>query len=223
MIADDTSQTGAPEGRPHPELVLASASPRRAVLLRENGYTFRISPAVHGEPDLSRAPLSPVQMAEACSYFKARSTAQGYRAGLIVAADTIVARHGSVFGKARDVEHAGEILGSLAGTTHDVITGVTLLSMPDLRRRISHAVTQVTMRRPSDAEMAAYLHGGAWEGKAGAYGIQDESDPFVERIVGSFSNVVGLPMELLIEMLASFTEYGPRPEAHGPRSDAEDP
>jgi len=89
----------------------------------------------------------------------------------------------------------------LAGTTHQVVTGVTLLDAQTARRLISHDVTTVTMRDVGSIALERYLAGGAWEGKAGAYGIQDHGDAFIERIDGSFTNVVGLPMELLTSML----------------------
>ena len=190
-----------PGDRPGPRLILASASPRRAALLRESGYPFSVSPAPHAEPDLCCASLQPAYLVEALSYFKARSAAQCHTDGIILAADTVAANREVVFGKARDAVHARQILTALAGPTHEVITGVTLLSVADSRRRIAHAVTRVTMRRLSAAQMDAYVDSEAWRGKAGAYGIQDANDPFVERIAGSFSNVVGMPMELLAALV----------------------
>ena len=116
--------------------------------------------------------------------------------------DTIAALDGCVFGKPADRADAKHILNRLAGTTHEVITGVTLLDAVTGTRQIEHDVTRVTMKALSDDEIEAYLDTGAWEGKAGAYGIQDKGDAFVTRIEGSFSNVVGFPMELISAMLA---------------------
>jgi septum formation protein len=123
-------------------------------------------------------------------------------AGLILAGDTIVSLSGRVFGKPLDREDARSILFALAGTTHHVITGVTLLDASSGDRLVRCDTTAVTMRPISDGELEAYLDTGVWQGKAGAYGIQDRGDPFVERIDGSFTNVVGLPMELVTRMLA---------------------
>lgn len=185
-------------------LILASESPRRAELLRQNGHTFEVYPPPFTEPDPHSPCLSPEQEAEALSYFKARSVAQAVREGLVLAADTLVAYAGHIFGKPADADDARGILQTLTGTTHEVITGVTLLDATSRIRLIRHDVTRITMRPMPPAAMDRYIASRAWEGKAGAYGIQDHGDAFVERIDGSFSNVVGLPMELLGRMLAEF-------------------
>lgn len=186
------------------ELILASVSPRRAELLHGAGYRFQVIAPPLPEPEPSTAELAPEQEAEALSYFKARAVAGGLAEGLVLGADTIVAYESRIFGKPRDRADAERILSTLMGTTHRVITGVTLLDAATERRSIEHEVTEVTMRRLTQAELDDYLASQAWEGKAGAYGIQDENDPFVESIRGSFSNVVGLPLELLAKMLASW-------------------
>jgi septum formation protein len=185
-------------------LILASQSPRRAELLREAGIAVDVVPPKYGEPDPERWTHTPIELAEAISYFKAAGVGQDYPERVILGADTTVAAGDRIFGKAENVEHARRILSALMGTTHQVITGVTLLVAGDMRRLISHDVTQVTMRRLSPVELDTYLAGGQWEGKAGAYGIQDQDDPFVQRIDGSFSNVVGLPIELTLRMLRQF-------------------
>ena len=184
-------------------LYLASMSLARAKLLRDHGYEFQVvTPSVDEAVEMeSNAPA--IQLAEALSYFKARSVCADIAQGWILAADTVAVLGKRVFGKPLDRADAGKTLSSLAGTTHEVITGVTLLDAATLRRSIRHDVTQVTMHPLSKEQIDTYLDTGLWEGKAGAYGIQDESDPFVERIDGSFSNVVGLPMELLEEMIAA--------------------
>lgn len=194
------------ETQTNPDLILASGSPRRAELLREAGYRFRTVVPVIPEPDATRGEVSPAEEAEALSYFKAREVAGAIPSGLVLGADTLVAHECRIFGKPQDRADAEWILSLLMGTTHEVITGVTVLSATDGRRAIEHDVTRVTMRRLTATELADYLDSGAWQGKAGAYGIQDENDPFVERIDGSFSNVVGLPLELLRDMLARWSQ-----------------
>jgi septum formation protein len=190
------------------ELVLASASPRRAELLRTAGYTFKIIEPPIPEPQTPRPGVAPAQEAEALSYFKARAVAALVRQGLIVAADTVVALGTEVFGKPVDEADARRILSTLMGTTHEVITGVTVLDAADEGRAIAHDSTRVTMRRLTPGEIDAYLATGAWRGKAGAYGIQDRDDPFVVAYTGSFTNVIGLPLELLERMLK---EWPPTP------------
>jgi len=145
-----------------------------------------------------------VERAEASSEFKARSVAKLVAVGWILAADTIASLGGLVFGKPVDRDDARRILQSLSGTTHQVITGVTLLDASNGATVTHHDSTAVTIRRLSEREIEDYLDSGAWEGKAGAYGIQDKGDAFVETIDGSFTNVVGLPMELVERMLDDF-------------------
>ncbi|UCE61357.1 MAG: septum formation protein Maf [Phycisphaerales bacterium] len=187
-----------------PRLILASQSPRRASLLTEYGYEFEVVPPLLHEPRQKAGGLSPAQIAEAISYFKARSVAERIRRGIILGADTIVSLGHELFGKPADRAHARRTLQTLAGTTHQVITGVTLFDAGAGFRMINHAQTSVTMRPLTPKEIDAYLDTGAWEGKAGAYGIQDLGDAFVTRVEGSFTNVVGLPMELIGQLFCRF-------------------
>ncbi len=186
-------------------LILASASPRRAELLREHGYDFTVVESPLIEPAEFTDDVSPVERAESSSYFKAKSVVGIVEDAWILAADTIATVDGRVFGKPADRSDARTILQSLSGTTHQVITGVTLLDASNGARLIRHDSTDVVMRELSAAEIEDYLDSNAWEGKAGAYGIQDKGDAFVERIEGSFTNVVGLPMELVAQMLDEFS------------------
>lgn len=188
-------------------LFLASTSPRRRELLLEAGFDFSVIAPTIDEPALDRNDVLPPQLAESISYFKASSATSNLIDGVILAADTIVAGELRVFGKPTDRDDAREILRSLAGTTHRVITGVTLLKLPAGPRLITHDETRVRMRPMSEVEIESYLDSGEWRGKAGAYGIQDAHDAFVECVDGSFSNVVGLPMELVVRELARFGIY----------------
>ena len=113
-------------------------------------------------------------------------------------------------GKPANVAEAGSMLSSLSGTRHVVITGVAILA-PGGVRIIAAETTYVTMRKMTEAEIEGYIASGEWDGKAGAYAIQETADRFVEKLEGSFSNVVGLPMELVGRML---DEIRARPEAH---------
>ena len=189
-----------------PRLILASASPRRAELLREHGYDFTVIASPLAEPVGFAEEISPVERAQSSSYFKAKGVAERVAEGWVLAADTIAALGDHVFGKPVDRDDARSILQSLSDTTHQVITGVTLLDASSGIRLIRHDSTHVTMRRLRELEIEDYLDSGAWEGKAGAYGIQDKGDAFVERIAGSFTNVVGLPMELVAAMLDEFAQ-----------------
>ncbi len=162
------------------------------------------------EPQQLGSTMTPAALAAALSAFKAKAVAQDVSEGLILAADTVAAIGERVFGKPADRADARRILTQLAGSSHQVITGVTLLDAATGKRDTRTETTVVVMRRLSEAELEGYLDSGAWEGKAGAYGIQDHGDAFVERIEGSFTNVVGLPMELLAEMLTSWLDGAAR-------------
>lgn len=196
-------------------LILASASPRRAQLLREYGYQFSIMEPPIVEPDRFSPDVSPARRAEALSFLKASSVVGVVATGIILSGDTVVALGSEVFGKPTDRDDARRILRSLCGTMHHVLTGVTLLDAATSRRHIKHDSTAVTMKPMTDDQLEAYLDTDAWRGKAGAYGIQDHGDRFVTRVEGSFTNVVGLPMELTCRLLS---QWGlPRPEAgHDP-------
>ncbi|GMV98508.1 MAG: Maf-like protein [Phycisphaerae bacterium] len=193
-----------PELHGRKAIVLASQSPRRAELLRAAGIAFEVAAPRFEEPDIEATHVSPWKLAESLSYFKARSVADAYPDRIVLGADTVVAVGQRVFGKPVDADDARRILAALLGTTQEVITGVTLYRAADERRLIRHAVTRVTMRAMTPDELDAYIAGGDWAGKAGAYGLQGEADRFVTRLEGSRSNVVGLPVELVRQMLAEF-------------------
>ncbi|NLF32529.1 MAG: septum formation protein Maf [Planctomycetes bacterium] len=185
-----------------PTFVLASRSPRRRQLLLEAGYRFTVIAPPLAEPPTVPAAVAPSQHAESLAYFKARSVVERYRPTLpVLGADTVVALGDRLFGKPADAADARRILAALSGTRHEVITGVALID-PDGCRLIASDVTHVRMRPMGRDELEAYIASGLWEGKAGAYGIQDRDDPVVERIEGSFSNVVGLPLEQLPGLFA---------------------
>ncbi len=185
-------------------IILASQSPRRSALLAEAGIAFEAVSPKFDEPPTVALHESPAAFAESVSYYKAASVADEYPDRVILGADTVVAIGNQMYGKPVDVEDARRILTELLGATQEVITGVTLFWPARDRRLICHDVTYVTMRAMSARELDEYLAGGDWEGKAGAYGIQGEADRFVERCEGSYSNVVGLPVELVQRMIQSF-------------------
>jgi septum formation protein len=178
-------------------------------LLRHAGIAFEAVTPVGPEPDMNTWSFAPEEFAESAAYQKACSVADRFHDRIILGADTVVALDGRIYGKPADREDARRILSALAGVTQDVITGVTILHPVGGKRLIEHDVTRVTMRPMSAEEIEAYLDSGEWEGKAGAYGIQGTADRFVEKVEGSFSNVVGLPVERVIRMLA---EFGVRPQ-----------
>jgi septum formation protein len=186
-----------------PRLILASASPRRRELLLQAGYEFEVHPPEIDEDDYPPQTL-PADIAQRLAQLKAQALADRFYNDVILAADTVVAFGDVSLGKPTDAEHALSMLELLSGTTHVVITGVTVIR-PATRFSISTRVmSSVRMRPLTEKEIARYVDTGDWQGKAGGYGIQDQrTDPFVTRIAGSQSNIVGLPMEAARELLSS--------------------
>lgn len=186
---------------PLSRLLLASASPQRRVLLAQLLPDFDVEASPLPEPQLRSAATPPRSWAVALAYFKARAVAARNPGRWVLGADTVVACAGRLLGKPRDLADARAMLESQARTVSEVITGVCLLRRNALqRRRSAAALTRVWMRDDADLR-EAYLRSGDWDGKAGAYGIQTVGDRLVSRLEGSFSNVVGLPLELLRPML----------------------
>lgn len=181
--------------------ILASSSPQRRRLLSEMGLTFDVVPSGFVEPTDRPDASNPTEWAESLAYFKARAVAEENPDRWVLGADTIVVVASEILGKPRDREDARRMLELQARSASDVITGVALVRAGRVARRIlDHDVTRVWMHDLPD-ERAAYLASGDWRDKAGAYGIQTVGDRLVARIEGSFSNVVGLPTELLERML----------------------
>jgi septum formation protein len=200
------------------DLILASASPRRRELLRTVVPAFEVRVCPYAEPGAKPENVSPRGWAEALAYFKARAVAEANPGRLVLGADTIVTCDGHLLGKPHDLADARRMLMLQAGRRCDVITGVCLVCMEEVARRLLAADATAVWMRDAPAEIEAYLLSGAWAGKAGAYGIQDRGDRLVERIGGSFANVVGLPVELVGQMLDRFrgAETDRQPNFRGP-------
>ncbi len=182
-----------------PRLILASASPRRADLLRELGVEFEVLPgqAEELQPDY----LTPREICQINAHRKARSIARKQPDSLVLGADTIVCLEDVIFGKPAGFAEAEEMLLKLQGQTHRVITGVCLLQARFHRQRCFAVTTMVTFRQLNLAQIRSYFAKVDPLDKAGAYGIQERGDELVASINGSFSNVVGLPLERLREEL----------------------
>ena len=182
-------------------LLLASASPRRHDLLREAGIAFEVVSVHVTELGAASAPgLTPAQLAEANAQLKARAATAG---DWVLGADTVVGLKGRIFGKPGSLDEAREFLRALSGCTHEVITGCALVG-PEGREVVFHEITRVTFRALADATIARYLAVVPVLDKAGAYGLQEKGEWLVERVEGSPSNVIGLPMEKLLPVLRKF-------------------
>jgi septum formation protein len=182
-----------------PELVLASASPRRIELLALIGITpDRIDPA-----DIDETPLkdeTPPRLAARLARTKAAAVAGRSPGAVVVAADTVVAVGRRLLEKPADATEAEKFLRLLSGRNHRVFTGVAVATGDDVRHRVVE--TRVSFKRLSDAETAHYVAGGDWRGKAGGYGIQGPAAAFVLRIIGSHPAVMGLPLPETVNLLA---------------------
>lgn len=181
-------------------LVLASRSPRRAQLLKEAGYVFKIVPASDAAEDAKRPAESPLDYVRRLALQKAEDVASKIESGRVIACDTIVVCRGEILEKPLDIDDARRMHLMLRGERHEVISGLCAIDVPGGRAAVDHAVTVLEMSARSDEEIENYLTTRAWEGKAGGFGYQDGLD-WVKVVEGSESNVVGLPMELLAEML----------------------
>ena len=183
-----------------PEIILASSSPRRRQLLREDGIEFMAVDPPVCEPAGNVGNLPPGQLAEAMAYFKARSESDMFPDSIVLGADTVVSSgRGRIMGKASDSGHARQMLHELSGTRHAVITALAMLH-PRKKRMIASQTTYVTMKPLTSEQIDNYLTSGQWRDKAGAYAIQRIPDDFIDSIEGSFTNVVGLPLELVRRM-----------------------
>ena len=178
-----------------PALILASSSPRRSELLREMGVPFTV---VRSQvPEVAPEHLSPVETAEINAYRKARATAKKHPDSVVLGADTVVSLGTTVFGKPTDMADAEQMLAKLQGRTHQVITGVCLIYLRGHRQKLFAVSTAVTFRKLHIGQIRRYLSKIFPFDKAGSYAIQEEGDLIVKGIVGSFTNVVGLPVEAL--------------------------
>ena len=199
-----------------PRLILASASPRRRELLSAAGYAFDVCPADIDEDDYPPTIL-PADLAERLAILKAQALAARFPRDVILAADTIVALGKRSLGKPADADAAAAMLTVLAGTTHVVVTGVAVLKPDGTFKQSTRVISFRPDLRPlSPAKIAAYVATNGWQGKAGGYGIQDDrDDPFVMRLTGSHTNIVGLPMEATAELLAAAGVAPMRPFSDG--------
>ncbi|WP_298159908.1 nucleoside triphosphate pyrophosphatase [Brevundimonas sp.] len=184
---------------PKPELVLASASPRRIELLALIGIIpDRIDPA-----DIDETPLkdeTPSRLAVRLARTKALTIAARTPDAVVLAADTVVAVGRRLLEKPVDAAEAEKFLRLLSGRNHRVFTGVAVATGETVRHRVVD--TRVAIKRLSDAEISDYVAGGDWKGKAGGYGIQGPAAAFVLKIIGSHPAVMGLPLPETVNLLA---------------------
>jgi septum formation protein len=184
----------------HPQLILASRSPRRKSLLNQIGLKFKTIPSNISEK--LRKYESPEENVKRIALEKAVSVSRRIRLGTVLGADTIVVLGKKFLGKPSSALGAKRMLGLLSGKTHRVFTGFALVDAASGKQIVGVAVTKVTFRNISKSEIDAYVFSGSPMDKAGAYGIQDDFGAvFVEKVEGCFYNVVGFPLSRF------YTEY----------------
>jgi septum formation protein len=182
------------------KLILASASQRRAQILRDAGISFSVlSSAIDETPYAGETPL---QMVQRLSEAKAELVAaRAVGPAVLVAADTVVVLDGQIFGKPRSTDDARRMLELFSGRTHSVVTGVTLIRLPEMERRQFVETTLVTFASLSPEEISHYLSTAEPYDKAGAYAIQGRAGRYIPRLEGCYFNVVGLPLARLVAAL----------------------
>lgn len=182
------------------KLILASASPRRAQILRDAGFSFTVLSSAVDETPYSDE--TPQQMVRRLADAKAElAAARAVGPAVIVAADTVVVLDGQMLGKPRSTEEARRMLELFSGRTHSVVTGVTLIRLPEMERRQFIETSLVHFARLSADEISRYLATEEPYDKAGAYAIQGHAGRYIPRIEGCYFNVVGLPLAHLVAAL----------------------
>lgn len=193
-------------------LILASRSPRRRELLARAGYRFQVCPPSETAEDGSSDGESAARLVARLAKQKAADVASRVPQGLIVGCDTVAECNGQILGKPSDRFDARRMLQTLRGQKHRVLSGLCLWQQPSGRASVRVDVTTLLMDPITNSQLDDYLAGGDWIGKAGAFGYQDRLG-WIHVVRGSESNVVGLPMELLAEMLAELPRLGRPGEA----------
>ena len=182
------------------KIILASGSPRRRELLRGLGLEFEIY-----KPEVDESRLDnerPEDLCKRLSRIKARAGSQKFHDSIIIAADTIVAIDGLILGKPSDRNEAFDMLRTLQGREHEVLTGLTVCDDEHIISHVEH--TRVKFRQLSDSQIKNYISSGECDDKAGAYAVQGKGALLVEGLDGDYFNVVGLPVCALGRILAEF-------------------
>ena len=186
--------------------ILASASPRRKQLLAEAGYEFTVVPPDIDESALWADHISPSEYAKGLALAKARNVAAKFPDCLVVGADTVVDFEGQIVGKPADAKEAEQITKMLFSAPHKVITAVAMVRLCDGSEIVESDTTAVYPKKMTAEQIAEHIRSESWRDKAGAYAIQEGGDEFIEKIEGSLTNVMGLPMELLQRLLGKIVD-----------------
>jgi septum formation protein len=197
-----------------PPIILASASPRRAELLKLLKLDFQVVPG--NVPEAAHEHLSPLEVCQLNAHHKAYAVAKKIPDALVLGADTLVFLDNEILGKPRDLAHARRMLSRLQGRSHQVVTGVSLIHLRKRQECIFAASTDVLFHPLDAGQIREYTTRVNTLDKAGAYAIQELGEMLISEISGSYSNVVGLPVELLRDELSAWDK--PRPIKKRPLS-----
>jgi len=187
------------------KIILASKSIDRTELFNRIDIPFEVQASNIDEEKFKKRISDPILLVKELAnakllYVKGELIKKNSQA-LIIAADTIVELNGIIIGKAKNPEEASKILKNLMGKAHNLITGIAISSTYDPKIIIDHAITSVEFLTLSDSEIDNYVKTNEWKGRAGAYSINDKASLFISKINGSSSNVIGLPMHKIYEIL----------------------
>lgn len=190
------------------KIVLASSSPRRIELIKSIGLEFtQVTPRAKEE----QVSDDPVETVEMNSFRKAESIMHQFPDSLIIGSDTVVYLERKILGKPVNDEDAERMLWDLSGKIHHVFTGVTIIDSKTGNRMTRHTKTSVLFKKLTENSIRNYIKSGEPKDKAGAYGIQGKGRKLIDRIDGSYTNVVGLPIELVSEMLEKYGVSSKKP------------
>lgn len=184
-------------------LILASSSPQRHQLLQKAGLDFKVDPPDPDAEDEMQPSERPAELVARLAYQKAQNVAKRHAEGTVIGCDTVGSVDGQVLGKPVDHADAERMLRLMSGRTHQVLSGLSLIRCSDSFTLTKVSETTLTMDELSDRWIQEYIQSGQWRGKSGGFGLQDGID-WIRILKGSESNVIGLPLELLAEMLGEF-------------------
>jgi septum formation protein len=192
------------------KIILASKSVDRTELLNRSGIPFEVLVSDIDEDKFKKRISDPIllvkELAKAKLLYVKDELIKKNSQALIIAADTVVELNGVIIGKAENPEEACKIIKNLMGKAHNLITGIAISDTDDPKIIIDHDITTVEFLTLSDAEIENYVKSNEWKGRAGAYSINDKASLFISKINGSSSNVIGLPMHKIYEILK--TDFG---------------
>jgi septum formation protein len=182
-------------------IILASKSPRRRKLLSEAGYEFVVIPSDVEESVFSADGIKASEYAERLALAKAKSVASKHPDSIVIGADTVIDLDGRIIGKPADAKDAEQITEKLFSAPHKVITGIAIVRCCDSIEMVDSDTTIIYPKKITAEQIFEHIKSESWQDKAGAYAIKETGDEFIEKIEGSLTNVMGMPMELLERIL----------------------